>query len=291
MDHTLLRKQTLKFIFPFLLIFLASSSSYGQSLLWEISGNGLASPSYLFGTMHSKQTEVIQKGTNILPYIDRCETFAMEIAMDESIYGDIFSMLVTDEDYQLRDHLTDEQYGKLEKWFKDNYGMKLGFFERIKPIFLYIMMEESGMGADKPFLDQYLAEEAKDRKKPILGLETIEEQMNALNILTLEEQVALLVEGIEKPGKGEKQQAKLRKLYLAEKLEKMYSMIEKTTDSDEFFKVLILDRNKNMAERIDAQLKKESTFTAVGAGHLPGDQGVIALLQAMGYNVVAVYQE
>jgi len=59
--------------------------------------------------------------------------------------------------------------------------------------------------------------------------------------------------------------------------------------ASEFRRRLIIDRNQRMAERLEPIMARQPTFIAVGAMHLPGERGVLALLAARGYRVTAVY--
>jgi hypothetical protein len=68
-------------------------------------------------------------------------------------------------------------------------------------------------------------------------------------------------------------------------------MSEETDDYPEFNELLLLSRNRSWIAPMGAQMQKESTFFAVGAGHLGGPEGVIALLKAQGYTLTPIAKD
>lgn len=267
----------------------AQKNTHYHSLLWKISGNGLAKDSYLFGTMHTKDKTVFNFSENFNYAFNKAEIFAMEIALSNEMYTGIFNMMMADENYNIHNYLSDAEYTKLDNWLKKEYGFKLKMFEKIKPIFLYVMTNKASVGMrNEPFLDEYLAKEAEKKDKEIVGLETIEEQVAALDFISIEEQFKMILQSISHQKKEEKAYKQLQKTYVKQDLDKMLKLIRESSISDAVYKNLIDDRNATMVTRMLPLLKEKSTFIAVGAGHLPGEQGIINLLRKQGYSVVAI---
>ncbi len=264
----------------------AQKNTHYHSLLWKISGNGLAKDSYLFGTMHTKDKTVFNFSENFNNAFNKAEIFAMEIALSNEMYTGIFSMMMADENYNIHNYLSDAEYAKLDSWLKKEYGFKLKMFEKIKPIFLYVMTNKASVGMhNEPFLDEYLAKEAEAKGKEVVGLETIEEQVAALDNISLEEQFEMILQSINHQKKERKEYQKLLKTYVKQDLDKMLKTIQESSISKVSYQKLIDDRNATMAQRILPLLKEKSTFVAVGAGHLPGDKGIINILRKNGYVV------
>jgi len=285
----------LKYIFCLLVFCFFSSEISAQkkgsykSLLWKISGNGLTQESYLFGTMHAKEKAVFNFSENFNKAFNSAEVFAMEIALESDMYTGIFNMMMADENYNIHNYLTDAEYAKLDNWLKKEYGFKLKMFEKIKPIFLYVMTNKASMGMrNEPFLDEYLAKEAEAKGKQVVGLETIEEQVAALDFIPIEEQFKMILQSIEQHKKEEKEYQQLLKTYVKQDLDKMLKLIQESSISKGAYKSLIDDRNTTMTQRMLPLLKEKSTFVAVGAGHLPGEMGIINLLRKQGFMVEAV---
>jgi uncharacterized protein len=278
-----------------LFIFLSSATLQAQqkekynALLWKISGNGLTKDSYLFGTMHAKDESLFNFSETFLTSFAEADKFGMEISLDNMMFEGIFNMMMADADYDIHKYLNEEEYSKLDKWLKKEFGFKLQVFERIKPIFIYVMTNKASLGTgNKPYLDEYLYNLAKDKNKEIVGLETVEEQVKALESITIEEQFKMILQSIDKQNKDQRDYKKLLKAYTKQDLDKMLSQMQKSAMSDAAYKKLIDDRNVNMAERMIPIMQQQSFFVAVGAGHLPGENGIISLLRKKGYTVTAV---
>jgi len=260
-----------------------------QSLLWKISGNGLQEDSYLFGTMHAKEESLFKFSEAFNKAFSGADKFVMEISLDNMMFENIFGMMVADEDYDIHHYLSDDEYNKLDKWLKKEFGFKLQIFERIKPIFIYVMTNKASLGTgNKPYLDEYLYNLAKEQNKEVEGLETVEEQVKALESITIKEQFEMIMQSIDKQNKDQKEFKKLLKAYTKQNLDKMLLQIKNSTMSEAAYKRMIDDRNINMAERMISLMQKQSLFVAVGAGHLSGENGIIELLRKKGYTVSAV---
>ena len=160
---------------------------------------------------------------------------------------------------------------------------------KIKPIFTSAMLSESLLEDDMPkALDEYLQEKAKDYKLTVKGLETIQEQMKALDEMTIEEQAKMLVDQIDNFEEERAAIQKMADVYASQNLESIYMLIQTPEMQGEFGDALIKNRNSSMSERLEALMKLESVFCAIGAAHLPGDDGIIFLLRKKGYKLRAI---
>ena len=135
---------------------------------------------------------------------------------------------------------------------------------------------------------------AQEAGKPLHGLETIDEQLEVFEGLPLEDQVALLRDAVEQFAGIDALHAALLAAYKRQDLAALLAISEaEMADADqrlarEFQRRLIVDRNRRMAERMEPYLEQGAAFVAVGALHLPGEQGLISLLRQRGYSVRAV---
>jgi uncharacterized protein YbaP (TraB family) len=145
-------------------------------------------------------------------------------------------------------------------------------------------------------LDIYFFKEAKKQKKQTIGLEKTKEQIDAFSAIPYKLQAKGLVDAVKNYGKeGELDMDTMMKYYVEGNLDKL---LEMTTEYDEedkgdeemakiFNDIFLIKRNHNMACRAEPFIKKGSTFIAVGAAHLPGEEGIIELLRKKGYKVIA----
>jgi uncharacterized protein len=123
----------------------------------------------------------------------------------------------------------------------------------------------------------------------LIGIETIAEQLHAVDLIPLKEQAHMLLEETVKPDSGGMDMNDLLDVYKSGNLDSLYSMYRKGELSNEFNKALITDRNHRMADRIDSIAHTKSIFVAIGALHLPGPEGVLNLLRGKGYQTTPLF--
>ena len=99
----------------------------------------------------------------------------------------------------------------------------------------------------------------------------------------------MLLETIEMGDSDSDSMQKLVEVYKLQDIQGMQDLFkEEGSDLDGHEDVLLNNRNKNWIPVIAEEMKKGSTFFAVGAGHLAGPQGVIHLLREAGYKMTAI---
>ncbi len=268
------------------------TSDKTASLLWEISGNGLQQPSYLFGTIH-----IIPKSdyfwTDIMEEkFNTTEMLVLEIDMENPMMLMISMMgsMRMKDGVTLHDLLTDEEYKAVNKFFSKELGMSLATFDKIKPMFTSMMVAQGEQGAEETTAyEMELMEKAKQRNMKIEGLETAKYQMSMFDSIPYDVQAKMLVDAISEEGSGDSEAASLDEmieLYKAQDLQGLYNLITAEDSGIENYEdILLITRNKNWIPKISKMAAKKPTFFAVGAGHLPGEQGVINLLIAAGFTV------
>lgn len=284
--------------FIFLLSSFLCTVSWGQynSLLWKISGNGLSEPSYLYGTMHTKDARVFAFSDSVMPAFNRASAYAMELDVDAVMKPSMLSKLMMGGKHSIRKMIPVAEYQLLDSLFKiQSKGLSVKLFDNMSPMLLMIMIETSALGlsdssisGNDDALDVYFFNEAKKQKKKLIGIETLEEQMQAINSLNYKEQADMLSDALREMQHGEEQQPELIQQYLSQQLDSLLVLNEREAMPPKLYKALIIDRNMRMAERMAAIALEQSTFIAVGALHLPGDGGVIQRLRKRGFQVLPV---
>lgn len=275
------------FHFPLLLF------PQGNSLLWRISGKNLQEPSYLYGTMHTADSRVFHFADSVLPAFEQCEAFAMEVVIDETFQATILQNIFMENGTSLKSLLTQPQYDSVQWFAMKNAGLMISFIDKMKPLYVAMMLEimsgdDSIMNDSDPFLDRYFEQAAENQNKRVMGIETVKEQMGIFDLLTYRDQAQLLMRSIREYSTDTVAFAQMIQYYLSNDLYKMMSFENDFSLPDSLYRALITDRNVKMAVRIDTMVQNQSTFIAVGAGHLGGEQGVIALLRDIGYTVIPV---
>lgn len=263
-----------------------------NALLWEISGAGLSEPSYLFGTIH-----LISKADFILT--DRTtEAFAktnrvtFEINMEEmNDISKLMPMLMKafmSNGKTLRDLISKEEYALVKAHF-EGIGLPLMLVERIKPMFLSALgsgdMSQMQANGETVSYEIELMKLAQEQQKQVAGLETMAFQMSVFDSIPYEVQAKMLVESIQAGKDGNEQFEALVALYKAQDLAGLNAMLETDESIGQYGDILLAKRNRNWVPVMQDMMREQPTFFAVGAGHLAGEQGVIALLRAEGYTL------
>ncbi len=262
-------------------LFAQQNSKY--SLLWKISGKGLSKPSYLFGTMHVKDKRVFNFSDSVMLSLQSCSRFALE-AHPDTLIQKMFAILQRDDSSRsIAKMFSKEQYKQLEKKFQGKTGMPLG---KIDPIALESAMEEKDKTDDKvTFIDAYLYGIARTLNKDIYGLEDAGNQMDEYfdNASAVKERILDLLDDDVQTVQDENKED-MTNVYSTGDLDAIYQYILKNSVIDSS----IIARNKVMASSMIKYMADDALFTAVGVAHLPGPDGVIALLRNAGYTVTCV---
>lgn len=281
-----------------LLLFVAlGAGAQYKSLLWKISGNGLKEPSYLFGTMHTADPRIVKLGNKLVkPYFGQTKAFAMEINPDmDAMDMSLLTKLMMGSGHSLGQMIPPKEYHFLDSIVTKQTGFPMALFDNVAPIFILTIMETVGMGltdtsneGSNEVLDMYLYKLATESDKKIIGIETVQEQLNALGALSYKEQADMLVQEIDSFSQNGTSGREEVGYYLNQDLDSLSAHDDETQQPEKFYKALVVDRNARMASRIGDFIKKQSTFIAIGALHLPGQKGVIELLRKKGFIVEPV---
>lgn len=281
-----------------LIVSLLAFTSFAQqhkqenTLLWKVSGNGLEKPSYLFGTIHMLCKEDAFLGAKLVEAIEQSDRVYLEIDMDNlfEMMG-LISKMKMKNDTTLADLLTPEEYKKAKQYFEENSSMlPFSILETYKPMLAASLLMESSMACDESVaMEQLIMTEAKKNKKPLEGLETMAYQMSIFDSIPYKLQAKELLKSISsgtKESDGDKEFKEMMKAYKEQDLEKLGEMISKSEDGMmQYEDLLLFNRNRNWVEKLKKIMITKSVVVAVGAGHLPGDKGVINLLRRAGYTV------
>ncbi len=322
--------------------FFFTSNLAKAQLLWEISGNNLSQKSYLFGTVHVGDERVIDYASNVYPYMDNSLTVAGELDLNFMTSILAISYVMSPRDSTLSKLLTKEEYQEIKPYLSDKIGELAPFLDMVRPIFIMAMLQEKeqeqlakSLNKTKkgenatiekfPALDMHLQNRARENEQNVIGLETVKEQMTALNSTPIEKQARELYNYIVEKNKTQKENLNIQdsikvekndttlvelksevnpmetliSLYLSENIELLHDQISNEFEK-ETYQSLIVRRNILMVKRMEEQMKTKSTtenkkdtkstiFAAVGAGHLGGKEGMVNLLKQAGYTLTPIF--
>jgi len=273
--------------------FTGLAQTANNTLLWRITGNGLAKPSYLFGTIHMLCADDIQLSDSLKNAIQSSDKVYLELDMDNifEMLGAMGKMKMND-DTTLQDLLTKDEYAKVKKYFNEKGGMiPFSMLETFKPMLAMSTMIEKSMNCDNMIaMEQLIMEEAKGGSKEVKGLETVNYQMSIFDSIPYKLQAKQLVKFIDEGSDGgSKELEEMTNAYRNQELKKLEEMIKDDHSGlASFNNILLYNRNYAWVAKLEKLLPKNSLVVAVGAGHLPGDKGVIQLLRKAGYKVEPV---
>jgi len=260
-----------------------------NTLLWEISGNHLTKPSYLFGTMHLLCAADAQLSDSLRYAISNAKQIYFEIDLDNMMETlGAMRYLNMNNNTKLSDLLTEEEYARVTAYFKKNKTMlPMSMMERLKPYFITSLISESKFPcAEKDGMEQVIMKEAKKDQKPINGLETVQFQASVFDSIPYKRQAKDLLKMIDSAGvAGDSSDIQLIEVYKKQDLNKMQELTADEEGMREFLDLLLYNRNANWVIKMPAIMRDAPALFAVGAGHLGGEKGVINLLRKSGFNV------
>ena len=279
---------------------------FGKGVLWKVE-DGKAEASYLFGTIHSSDRRVLDIAAPVKRAFYGADSVTLEIAPPEGESAKAFARRIARgmrlaPGRSLDDILGPELFAETVRALRP-YGFTVGQLRRLKPWVVYMLFSTSPGDLRRSrqrrpgavVLDMWLGAEARRRGKPVQGLETVEEQFAVFESMAERDQVALLESTIAYAGEATNSSEELTRFYLARDIAAIFRFwIEpaKHTGPDflrAFMERLIDRRNEVMVARMAPMLARGNAFIAVGAAHLPGDNGVLYLLEQQGYRISRVY--
>jgi uncharacterized protein YbaP (TraB family) len=263
--------------------------SDNNSLLWEVSGNGLKKPSFIFGTFHLLCKEDLKFGSQLKSSLQAADEVYMEMDMDDPstmLSGLLYMNMKNGK--KLKDLYTEDQYKKIENYFRDSLGMPMMLFQGVKPYFLVAMLYPKMMNCKTSSgVEEELMTLAKENKKEIKGLETMQFQASVFDSIPYEWQAKELLKNIDSFSMYKKEFDTMVIQYREQQMDAMEKMIARSEfGSDKYEDILLTKRNRNWVSQLKPIMNKESVFVAVGTGHLVGKDGLLNLLKKEGYTVV-----
>lgn len=275
----------------FLLLLLISTVTFGQkkyqSLLWEISGNGLSKKSYVYGSMHVSEKVSYHLSDAFFQHLLAADFVANE--SEPSTWNDLYDLFNVRNSYSYNKFYRDFYLPPVTKnhlyqlFVSNNFNMNN---------LLFRTNEYRKDYQEDTYLDMFIYQTGKKYNKKTIGLEDAKKSMamimniNPYDNYPKEENTQAILKLL----KGKSLEEALMDYYREKDLDMMDSLLS-LTSSKGYLEVMINKRNVIMARSIDSVAKKGSLFAAIGAAHLPGKKGVIELLREKGYTVKPIVGE
>lgn len=282
-------------ILALFVVFLAASlATWAQdtTLLYRLTGPGLTQPSYLYGTFHLLCPNDLQITPATENAIHGAQQMYLELDLDDpAMMAQMQKSMFMTGGKTTKDLLSAEDYTLLDNYLKKNIQIGLAQVGGLKPIGLLSLMYMSMLSCQPASYDMTFAQMAGKDKKEVLGLETIEDQLAALDKIPLEDQLKGIVDMAKKPDEAKAEFAQFLNVYKTHDVARLTAAMKESkfdAGANEYENSLLRDRNLRWIPVIEKAAKAKPTFFAFGAGHLGGEQGVLTLLRQKGYTVTPV---
>ncbi|MGH8617445.1 MAG: TraB/GumN family protein [Burkholderiales bacterium] len=271
-----------------------AQSPYDSGLLWRAERPGVAA-SHLFGTMHVDDPRIVALPPPVRASFDQARSFTMEVSLAAPNLLALAGRMLYTDGRTLEAAAGPELYRKLVPVLEAR-GMPEPVARSFRPWAAMMILAMPQQNSTE-VLDFMLYRQARARGLPVFELETVDDQIGAFEGMPEANQVLMLKHTVETLDTLPRQTERLIQAYLARDLAAMWRVSEESTRNRPdlkatnalFERLLLTDRNRHMAERMQPQLQTGGAFVAVGALHLYGEQGVLRLLEGRGWKLTRVY--
>ncbi len=280
--------------FLILLSILCSQVAFSQnSILWEISGNGLQSPSYVMGTLKFIGEKEFYLPAEAVARLKTAKIFAIEDQVDHKAQLELNKAVHFPQGKSLATELAPADYEKIQKFFEKEFRIPKAKFDkeyaRLIPLALSINMTRMALGESVKYYDIELLKLAKKNKIETYSLEPIERESQAIQAFPMADQEAALIHSV---GNFEKQKSEYKNLedaYVRGDLDKVFEYsLHPTENNPVFIEEFYNKRNLEWLPKIEKMMKSKPSFVAVGVSHLEGEKGLLNLLTQKGFTITPI---
>lgn len=259
------------------------------SLLWQLEKDGKTH--YLFGTIHISDADIIALPPHVESVVKSARQLVVEAIADEQSRQSMAdrSLLASN---TLKNVLGPDLFAEVTGAAKAR-GVPPGSLVRLKPWAVGLMLNVPTPSLE-PVLDVHLQYRFEDSGRAVHALETIDEQLDIFDQLSLDDQIAFLKSSLSQLEDFDSNFAQMKKLYLAGDLDAIHRFSEQQTAKGDhpvmkrlMYRILE-ERNERMFARVQPHLAQSGTLIAVGALHLPGQLGLLQMFRQAGYAVKAI---
>ena len=288
-------------LLSFFMLSSANDLPVKHPMLWEITGDNLKNPSYLFGTFHTRDRNINKLHPSVLQALDHSHRLYTEITMTPKSSVEVLNFIKLQDPLLLEDRLELKTLELLSNYIKTSRsGLTLKTLSHFKTwgIALMLMNTEEGNDPHALFMDERLVAYAKKQKIAQAGLETVNEQLSYFENLSKREQEQFLLDALEQKKNANYKEA-LKSWYQKGCAKGFFALQQRFASDDpkqqqldkKLIEGLLTQRNSRFINRIGLIFQKkfpQTYFFAIGAGHLSGEEGLLKRLEELGYRVKKV---
>lgn len=290
----------MKRLFMLMAVLMLAIAAHAQ-LLWKISGNGLARPSYVMGTHHFAPSSMLDEIPGMQQAFEGCDVVVGEMDMEASMSFDgqmaMAQAMIAPSDSTLDKLYSPEDYKIIEEAFNKycgDLGIPFSMMNRLKPAAISMQMEALLSAKSFPdfdpndAIDIAVQKRGKEMGRPAMGFETVEEQVGFIFDMPIARQAEELLEMCKKEDSMEEESVMLVEAYMSQDLSRIESVFndpELNSMDEDAMEILINKRNRNWIEKLVTMMPERACLVCVGAGHLFGENGLLQMLRDRDYTV------
>ena len=273
----------------------AHSGRFSRGLLWRVTKRGVP-PSHVFGTIHVPDPRLAELPAAVRRRFDASKSLMLEFLPD-AYSRERFLEAATFLDRQtLAEKIGAEDFERAVEQLAP-IGLPREAVNKLKPWGVLLNLRAANGAEQGAPLDSRLLELAQERRLPLHQIEEVEEQVFTFDEFPMDSQVALLKHSLAHRAELLELAARTLDAYLARDLERIWRLREQfvarhpeiAAHQAVMTKRVVYDRSVVMAFRMQRQLRRGAAFVALGALHLYGEKGVLALLEQDGYRAEVVF--
>lgn len=275
----------------FALILLATPAAQAQ-VFWSLSDEA-GRQNWLLGTVHSEDPRLLEWPGPLVEALQQADRLALEVVPNAAMLERLQQAMVLDQG-RLSELLDEALYAKVVEVLESHYGLTETAVDRMRPWAVAVTLAtpppKTGM-----FMDLMLSVRARGAGVEVVALETLDEQIGFLSGFSLEEQIALIRRAVSDHERQLDVFEGLIEAYLDGDLERLARLTEEQMAGlpggviERFNQVGLVERNRRMLERAEPWLESGGVIIAVGALHLPGEDGLLEMLRERGWRLDPIY--
>jgi uncharacterized protein len=289
-------KILLTFVFSLIYTFpvtakVPNKGKLDNSLLWRITQKGTNNTSYLFGTMHLICADDYFWTNTMNEHFLQTQALCLEMNLDEPDLMSSAGLKMIDLSGKvIKDYFKNENdYTLFKHYVEDSLHQNMNLLQQLKPIALYLMFSldlgKSAVCKESVSYELKLVELAHSVQKKISGLESLDEQLSLLENIPTDSIINQMLSIAKGNPEDKNQLTQLTDAYKKQDLNALHQMMNVADNMSISTSDLLDKRNEKWIPRMGEIMRQQSTFFAVGAGHL---YGLIELLRKEGYQVESV---
>ena len=270
------------------------ATRFDRGLLWEVSRKG-SPPSHVYGTIHVPDPRLESLPAPVDEAFGRASSLMLEFVPDPYSRERFLEAAMFLDRQTLQEKIGAEDFERALEQLRP-IGLSREFVNKLKPWGVLLNLRAASGAAGAP-LEAWLTERARARRLPVFQIEGVEEQIFTFDELPMDAQVALLKHSLAHHDELLQLAQRTLEAYLAGDLRAIWRLREQfnarhaevAAYQAALMKRVLHDRSVVMAFRMQRELRRGNAFVALGALHLYGDKGVLALLEQDGYRARRVY--